>query len=291
MASSTKPDLRNITVCTADCSTPAIAARAMAICTTACTFGDAIFFTDRELSGESFRVVSIPPIKSKTDYSRFILKEMAPHIRTPYVLIVQWDGYIVDPQQWTPEFLQYDYIGARWLHSPDHIKVGNGGFSLRSRKLLDVIAAPGFEFVENEPEDYLICRHNRDYMDASGIKFAPESLAVKFSYEYEDPQVPSFGFHSIANFWRHVDDGEMMALSHMFTPPILKSVACMLLILSYYRQNRMQPWHALYSKLRRHAEPAIIAHTMAQVLAVPSDAVGNVNIWENTLAKMNTQPA
>ncbi len=287
MPSARKLDLSDVTIVTADCSTPTLAARAMGHCMSLCTFGDAIFFTDREVSGGQFRVTPIPPIRSKTDYSRFILKEMAPHIRTPYVLIVQWDGYVVDPQQWLPEFLQYDYIGARWLHSPDHIKVGNGGFSLRSRKLLDVIAAPGFQFVENEPEDYLVCRYNRDYMDAEGIQFAPESVAVKFSYEYEQPQTPSFGFHSVANFWRHIDDLEMMAIANLFTPSILKSVACMLLMLSYYSQNKTQPWHALYSRLRRHAEPATIAFTMSQILAAPEHAGGNVQKWEDLSAKMS----
>jgi hypothetical protein len=43
----------------------------------------------------------------------------------------------VNPAAWDPEFLDWDYIGAKWFWAEAGKRVGNGGFSLRSYKLLE----------------------------------------------------------------------------------------------------------------------------------------------------------
>src|ERR1700687_3454326 len=43
---------------------------------------------------------------------------------------------LITPAAWREEFLGCDYIGAQWFWHDDAMRVGNGGFSLRSRKLL-----------------------------------------------------------------------------------------------------------------------------------------------------------
>ena len=57
------------------------------------------------------------------------------------MLIIQHDGFILNHKAWDNEFLNYDYIGAPvyWMGNK-LIEVGNGGFSLRSKKLLKIIA-------------------------------------------------------------------------------------------------------------------------------------------------------
>ena len=35
-------------------------------------------------------------------------------MRTPHVLLIQWDGFVVNPSAWSDEFLDFDYVGARW---------------------------------------------------------------------------------------------------------------------------------------------------------------------------------
>jgi hypothetical protein len=107
---------------------------------------------------------------------------------------VQWDGWIINEGAWMPKFLEYDYIGAVWFWHPKGLRVGNGGFSLRSKKLCQLTASPEFQYADLN-EDDLICHLNRDFLVSNGIKFAPEELARHFSYERELSDIPTFGFH------------------------------------------------------------------------------------------------
>jgi hypothetical protein len=135
----------------------------------------------------------IEPITSKEAYSEFVIKELYKYFDTDYVLIIQHDGYVLDGSAWSDEFL-YDYIGATWLYQ-DGRNVGNGGFSLRSRKLMEILATDP-EIKIMHPEDEITGRLYRDYLiKTHGIKFAPDEIADKFSYECNAPQQPTFGFH------------------------------------------------------------------------------------------------
>jgi hypothetical protein len=131
--------------------------------------------------------------KTLQDYNTFILKELNNHISDGHVLIIQYDGYILNPSAWTPAFLEYDYIGAPWLTQPvsEDCKVGNGGFSLRSKKLLEETSLLHYD---GTPEDIFICRTKSQYLREKGIKFAPISVAHNFSIE-NLPYKNQFGFH------------------------------------------------------------------------------------------------
>ncbi len=154
-----------------------------------------LFFTDVIQFGEGFKTIVIPRIKSKEEYSYFIVKELAAYIRTDYVLIIQHDGYVLDGKAWNPDFLEYDYIGAPW-HYQDGRNVGNGGFSLRSKKLQEALASDD-DIEITSPEDEIICRLYRNYLEKNyKIKFAPEELAHSFSFEVHKPTKSTFGFHN-----------------------------------------------------------------------------------------------
>ena len=79
------------------------------------------------------------------DYSRFIIEGLNGHVGTSHCLIVQGDGFIVDPARWRDQFLDYDYVGAPWpeyvgVHfgngrlMMDENRVGNGGFSFAKQE-------------------------------------------------------------------------------------------------------------------------------------------------------------
>ena len=85
-------------------------------------------------------------------YSTLMLKGLAPHVETSHALVVQWDGYVVNPDAWTDAFLDVDYCGAPWPWGDDDRRVGNGGFSLRSRRLIDALASPEVVLRGNEDE-------------------------------------------------------------------------------------------------------------------------------------------
>ena len=147
-----------------------------------------------------------------------MIYQLYKHVSTEFCITVQHDGFIINPDSWTNEFLSYDYIGAPWPIKDDayidpfnnHIRVGNGGFSLRSQKLLNVPQQTNIPFEVNTDnfykhmnancynEDGNICVHNRHLYEKIGCKFAPIELAAKWSHEThlsEYAHIVPFGFH------------------------------------------------------------------------------------------------
>jgi hypothetical protein len=155
-----------------------------------------VFFTDIACAPEGIEVINIKHLYSKDDYSKFMIKELGKYaFDTSHLLVIQHDGYVLDDNVWSDEFLNYGYIGAPWLYV-DGRNVGNGGFSLRSVHLHKVLAEDSFIQPVNN-EDDVICRMYRGYLEGMyGIKFAPEEIADKFAFELKQPQQPTFGFHN-----------------------------------------------------------------------------------------------
>lgn len=123
-------------------------------------------------------------------------------IDTEFCLTVQWDGFGLFKQNWLPQFLEYDYIGAPWPAHMNPARVGNGGFSLRSKRWLDAAANP-FDAppYSGEVEDDWACHQNRSFYESKGCKIAPLHVAARFSIEWPVEEYPSwtirdcFGFH------------------------------------------------------------------------------------------------
>ncbi|MFN3630462.1 MAG: DUF5672 family protein, partial [Casimicrobiaceae bacterium] len=159
-------------------------------------------------------VAPIAPIRSREDYSRFMLTGLARFIETPFALVVQWDGWVLDGQAFDPVFWHHDYIGARWPHrAPPHV-VGNGGFSLRSRRLLNALEALAPELIPGEAEDEAIAVRLRPRLEQEfGIVFAEPEVADRFSFDVGRPVGPTLGFHGVFNFWQVLTPDELMAFA------------------------------------------------------------------------------
>ncbi|MEM7166933.1 MAG: DUF5672 family protein, partial [Planctomycetota bacterium] len=148
-------------------------------------------------------------------YSKFCVEGLADHVDTTHCLMVQLDGFVLNKQRWTPEFAEYDYIGAPWLSTqrrplPTGCTVGSGGFSLRSARFLAQSAQlewhrdwQDYDVPEKYwgNEDYFLAVICRQQLEAAGLRFAPESLARRFSIQAGDRLGPDhwlpnvFGFH------------------------------------------------------------------------------------------------
>jgi len=245
---------------------PSLAARALAISMERCDFGDAILFTDAPIAGP-FRTVAIERLSSRADYSRFVLKELAQHVATPFALVIQWDGYVVDANAWLPEFLHYDYIGAKWAGHPDGFTVGNGGFSLRSRRLLDACADSRLHLAPELGEDVIVCRRYRRPLEVEfGVRFAPEPVAERFSHERVPPAGPTFGFHGLFNLWRCEEDVELVALADRFHADLLAGEEYAELLAECFSRKRLAPARALYGRLRATLTPPEVHARLASVI-------------------------
>jgi len=151
------------------------------------------------------RVIPIEKVDSIEKYSHFFIKKLHDLVDTDFVLVIQYDGFILNPEAWTDDFLNYDYIGAPWWYEDDN-NVGNGGFSLRSKKLLKILAHDK-SIQEHHPEDHHIARTYGNYLRSQGVVFAPERVASRFSIEgclkepvpvkYGSVWTNEFGFHGL----------------------------------------------------------------------------------------------
>jgi len=141
----------------------------------------------------------------RTGYSEFIIKELPKYVAGDYCLIVQHDGYVIDHLMWRDEFLTVDYIGAPW--PPEwgfRNRVGNGGFSLRSKRFMEHSALILADFDFRDPtyflnEDFLLTNCYYDKLSELGMRFADVELASWFSNEYPVPEMKdrTFGVHDI----------------------------------------------------------------------------------------------
>lgn len=204
-----KKNLKTVTLLGIDCVSADRLIDVANICQSGCDFAEVKLLTS--LPSKDSRVIQIENINTIEKYSRFIISRLDEFISTSHVLVIQYDGYILNPQAWREEFLKYDYIGAPWPTSYTHVNddpmiVGNGGFSLRSKKLISICATMAqLNFILNyQPEDAAICRDFKPLLQRLGINFAPENVAKVFSFE-ENNRVGKkwngqFGFHG-----RHTD--------------------------------------------------------------------------------------
>jgi hypothetical protein len=192
----------NTTLVIVDCVEAARAEKVIEETLKLCSFDDVKFLTSLD-TNSPYRV-KIAPIKTQNEYSEFILRHSYKYCDTLHMQIIQFDGWVVNPETWDDNWCQYDYIGALFDGDPNNdFMVGNGGFSFRSRRLMSFVSenmkgelGSGYNGYYNC--DGVISLGMRTVLTEAGFKFAPSSVARKYSLErcvknmYNKP----YGFHS-----------------------------------------------------------------------------------------------
>ncbi len=146
------------------------------------------------------------------EWNRKIIFELHNYVQTDYAMLIHGDGYVVRPDLWRDEFLDYDYIGAPWPLPQDNysyltpkgelVRIGNS-VSLRRRNTLTLPTELNLEwksYYGNTNEDGFLCCHNRDILQQHGVKFAPLDVAKHFSREHDIPEnagIETFAFHTV----------------------------------------------------------------------------------------------
>lgn len=176
-------------------------------------FAKVILITHEKIKLDEFgiTVINIEKLDYK-GYNHFVLFRIGQYIETDFALLIQNDGYILNPQKWNDVFFNYDYIGAPWAplthftEEGKEVRIGNGGFSFRSKKLMDIfIEKDDLTFTDNNTgffhEDGIISVYHRTKLENYGIRYAPIDIASKFSREglYRDSVFSPFGFHNKRN--------------------------------------------------------------------------------------------
>ncbi len=231
----TKIDLSNVSLVCIDTRAPELAIFAMQRCTAVANFKECLLLGScPDNLPEGINHIDIGTINSNEDYSDFIIRRLGDYIQGDYVLIIQGDGFIIHPEFWTTDFFSVDYVGAPW--SDRHETVGNGGFSLRSRRLLD--ALKNLNADTTHPEDDYICRLHRAELESQhGIVFAPIELAKKFSFEESGPVTPTFGFHGIYNIPKVLSEIDLKNYIKLYSGDILYSPTGRKIVKSLYKNG------------------------------------------------------
>ncbi len=178
-------------------------------------FGDVKILS--HLPSNDPRVIKIRPLLSSKDYSQFILKEIVNYVSTDYLLIFQYDGFVLNFNSWDDEYFKYDFVGASWKFRPEK-RTCNGGFSLRSKRICEAIRDDDAIYLQNDhiinnwAEDHILLYIYREYLESKhGAKIAPESLCDQFSIEAWGVKPPdnrynfSFGFHGFNTQFEETD--------------------------------------------------------------------------------------
>ncbi len=212
---STKLELPNVTLICVDSRTDGLhkSIKAVERCKELVNFGSVKMLTHLDTDYE--HKVDCPNISSHIMYSCFMLKEIYKYVNTKFMLTVQADGWILNANAWDDKWYQYDYIGA--LFNQYDI-VGNGGFSFRSKALMEFISGNCKKWDISEEganklqktltcyEDGVISMSMTEQMNRKGFHVAPPNEACKFAqggnpnekYYYSHP----FGFHGS---WRQIN--------------------------------------------------------------------------------------
>lgn len=254
-------NLTEVALCCVDTRLPHMALDAMKTCMSQARFGQALLFTRpghglREVP-PGIEVIELAHVDSIEAYSHFLLKEMRPYLKTSHMLIVQWDGYVVDPAMWDDGFLDVDYIGAVWPQYKDAHRVGNGGFSLRSARLLDALLSDAIK--PHHPEDVCIARTCRAQLEQGwGIRFADEAMAHRFAVERAHVGPSSFGFHGLSNMARLLNEAQLAAFMAQAPAGLFGSTEARGFI-KHLIQRKMKPLAREALRRRKQAKPLNLA--------------------------------
>jgi len=140
-------------------------------------------------------------------YALYAIQCLYYHIRTDYILKVEQDGWVLDGNNWSDDWFNYDYIGApcpigahdgkllhnfAWVGLDGSIPVQCGGFSWRSRALLEAPTKYGICYKISNirymlHEDVQLCVSLRGDLEKRGLRIAPLATALDFCIEYMHP--------------------------------------------------------------------------------------------------------
>jgi hypothetical protein len=105
-------ELPQVTLIGIDCVDIERLLRAAEICQRGIRFGAVKILTS--IAHDHPSIVPIAPITSRETHSSFRVKQLNTYVDTPFALVFQYDGFILNPGAWQDEYLDYDYIGALW---------------------------------------------------------------------------------------------------------------------------------------------------------------------------------
>ena len=178
---------------------------------------------------------------SKDQYNHFVYKKLNKYISTDHVLIVQPDGFGSNKEFWDSDYLNYDFISSpssiynpkvrntiaafyppgtdpnTYLNFCKTVFNGAGGFTLRSKKLLQALSNDDCVFSINNVicEDFNVSVVHRELLIKKyGIEFADIDTTMKFCQEDIYNFGLTLGFHGWFNIPFYLQEQELINILH-----------------------------------------------------------------------------
>ena len=159
---------------------------------------NALNYSQKGIEFGAVKYIQLGEIKDIDSWSKSTIYELPKYIETEHCLLIHENGFVVHPESWKDEWLDYDYVGSPWPTPQDDfsyrdeegniVRVGNS-VSLRSKKLMNLIATREWKsYYGYYNEDGFITCHNRKWLESKGCKFAPLEVAKWFGRELEIPE-------------------------------------------------------------------------------------------------------
>lgn len=157
------------------------------------------------------KYIQLSSIKDIDSWNKAVIYELPKYVDTTHTMLIHSDGFVINPDLWDDQWLDYDFAGAPWPLPTDNFsyrdeegrvqRVGNS-VGLRSKKLMDLVATRDWKrYYGNTNEDGFIACHNRQWLEKQGCKFMPFAKALHFSKETELPEnkdINTFMFHEVS---------------------------------------------------------------------------------------------
>jgi len=167
-------------------------------------FGEVTLVTHKKPAflPDSITYQHIDKISNINMFNYAMVYDLYKYVHKDYAILVHADGFVVNPNSWTNEFLEYDYIGAPWPipdekdkvsyrdEFGDLYRVGNS-VSIRSKRLMELPEKVGMKwesFHNWYNEDGFICVNKRKEFEKHGCRYAEPSFAAHFSQERMTPE-------------------------------------------------------------------------------------------------------
>ncbi len=180
-------------------------------------FGDVVLVTHRRplTLPKTIRYSHTTKLDCIDKFNYKMVYELGNHIHTDFVLLIHADGFVVHPESFRNDFLNYDYIGSPWpLPENDYAyrdskgeicRVGNS-VSIRSKRLLDFPRKAGlkWEKVQDDTynEDIFLCCKYKNVIEEAGMRFAPIEVAKYFGHEHMIPEIMDVDAPFVFHKWR-----------------------------------------------------------------------------------------
>lgn len=172
----------------------------------------ALDISSEKIKFGAVKLIHRPDIDTINKWNKAMVYELGSYVETEFAIVIHHDGYIINPELWNPDWLNYDYIGSPFPLPTDDFsyrdingviqRVGNS-VGLRSKKLMDLPSKIGMEWKSFHGfynEDGFISVNMRHVFEEHGCKFAPLDVAVHFGREHDIPEnigLKTFLFHSL----------------------------------------------------------------------------------------------